>query len=61
VNSRVRIVKRERSDALKDPQGNQRAKPGRQMVREIESTIKSWVADLQQRKRAGGECSALTK
>ncbi len=54
MNSRVRIVKRERNESLNDFQANQREKPDQQTVREIASTVKSWVAELQQRKRAKG-------
>jgi hypothetical protein len=53
VNSNVRIVKRERNGGLKDSQANQREKTSRQTVREMESTVKGWVAELQQRKGAG--------
>ena len=62
MNSRVRIVKRERNDGLKDTRAHQGEKTGRQTVREIESTVKGWVAELQQRKRARRDAfSALTK
>jgi hypothetical protein len=58
----VRIVKRERNEGLKDAQANQMEKTDRQTAREIVSTVKGWVAELQQRKRAGtGTFSALTK
>jgi hypothetical protein len=53
MNSRVRIVKRERNESLNDFQANQREKTDQQTVREIAGTVKSWVAELQQRKRAG--------
>lgn len=53
MNSNVRIVKRERNEGLKDSQANESEKTGPQTVREIESTVKAWVAELQQRKRAG--------
>ena len=62
MNSRVRIVKRERNESLNDFQANQREKTDQQTVREIVTTVKSWVAELQQRKRARRDAfSALTK
>ncbi len=61
MNSRVRIIKRERSESLNDFQANQREKTDQQTVREIVSTVKGWVAELQQRKRAGGHMFRINK
>jgi hypothetical protein len=52
MNYGVRIVKRERDTALKDSQANQIQKTDQQTAREIESTVKGWVAETRQRKRA---------
>ena len=52
MSSRVRIVKRGRNEALKDPQTNKREKTDQLSTREIAATVKSWVTELQQRKRA---------
>jgi hypothetical protein len=58
----VRIVKRERNEGSNDLQDNQREKTDQQTVREIVSTVKGWVVELQQRKRAGaGTWPGLTK
>ena len=62
MSSRVRIVKRGRNEALKDPQTNKREKTDQLSTREIAATVKSWVTELQQRKRARRDAfSALTK
>jgi hypothetical protein len=58
----VRIEKRGRNEALKDPQTNKREKTDKLSTREIAATVKSWVTELQQRKRARRDAfSALTK
>jgi hypothetical protein len=62
VSSRVRIVKRGRNEALKNSQADEREKTDQLSTREIAATVKGWVVELQQRKRAGrGAFSALTK
>ena len=61
MNSRVRIVKRERNESLNDFQACQKEKTDQQRLREIVSTVKSWVAESQQRKRAGEHMFRLNK
>jgi hypothetical protein len=61
MNSRVRIIKRERNESLNDFQANPIEKTDRQTVREIVSTVKGWVAELQQRKRAGEHMFRINK
>jgi len=52
MNPEVRIIKRGRADGLQSqpPVGGE--KTGRQSEREIADTVKSWIAELAQRKRA---------
>jgi hypothetical protein len=52
MNCVVRIVKHGRNDDLKSLPLGQDEKTHRQSNREIISTVKSWVAELKQRKRA---------
>jgi hypothetical protein len=61
MNSRVRIVKRERHESLNDFQASQKEKTDQQTVREIVSIVKGWVAESQQRKRAGEHMFRLHK
>ena len=62
MNSAVRIVKRKRNEVLKDFEADQREKSGRQSTREIVTTVKGWIAELQQRQRAEGRTwSAIKK
>ena len=51
MNSAVRILKRGRNEGLKDLKAGQDKKTRQQSTREIVSTIKSWIAELEQRHR----------
>jgi hypothetical protein len=50
MNSGVRIIKRGRS--LQSSPLGQDEKTGRQSEREIATTVKNWIAELAQRRRA---------
>ena len=52
MNSGVRIIKRNRADGLHSSPPGQDENTGRQNEREIGSTVKNWIAELAQRKRA---------
>jgi hypothetical protein len=51
VNSVVKIVKRGTRE-LKNPQSALEEQTSRQGQREIVSTVKGWIAELEQRRRA---------
>jgi hypothetical protein len=58
MKSSIRIIKRKLEEEENDSQGSVREqavdrKPG-EIKREMVSTVKSWIAELQQRKRAEG-------
>ena len=56
MNSGVRLIKR--ADVLlNSPRGNGE-KTGRQNEREIGATVKDWIAELAQRKRADEQSAA---
>ena len=52
MNSKVRIIKRDRADGLQIPPLRQAEKTVRQSEREIVGTVKNWIAELAQRRRA---------
>jgi hypothetical protein len=52
MNSGIKIIKRIRTDELKNAPLRQDEKTGRQSEREIVGTVKNWIAELAQRKRA---------
>ena len=52
MNSGVRIIKRNRINLLPDLQPDQDERSGRLREREIASTVKNWIAELAQRRRA---------
>ena len=52
MNSSIKIVKRKRDDAPNDLKTSEAEKSVEQSTREMVSTVKSWIAELQQRKRA---------
>jgi hypothetical protein len=52
MNSGVRIIKRERANCLQTSLLRPDEKTGQQSQREIASTIKNWISDLAQRRRA---------
>jgi len=57
MNSGVRIVKRDHTDRSQSLRPDQNEKTGRQSEREIVSTVKSWIAELAQRRRADEHCA----
>ena len=60
MNSVVRVVKRGAREPKNLQTGNQET--GQQSQRKIVSTVKSWIAELKQRRRAEEHAySALTK
>ena len=52
MNCGVRLIKRDRADLLLSSPCGQDKKSSRQNEREIGNTIKNWIAELAQRKRA---------
>lgn len=60
MKSGVRIIKRDRADGLQCSLLRQDEKTGPMSEREIASTVKNWIAELAQRKRAD-EHSARTR
>ena len=52
MKSRVRIVKRDRAECLQSAPLIQDEKTARQSEREIAGTVKMWIAELAQRRRA---------
>ena len=52
MKSGVRIIKRDRADGVQSLPLAQAEKTGRQREREIANTVKSWIAELAQQKRA---------
>ena len=60
MNSVVRIVKKGRNEGLRSLPIGQDEKTHRQSNREIISTVKSWIAESEQRRRASEqECRRL--
>ena len=51
MNSAVRILKCGRSEASEDLKSDRGEKSGQQTTRELVSTIKGWIAELEQRRR----------
>ncbi len=51
MNSAVRLIKRG-NEGLKDVPAHQGGKTDRQSTREIVSTVKGWIAELEKRQRA---------
>ena len=52
MNSGIKIIKRIRTDELQNAPLRQEEKTGRLSEREIAGTVKNWIAELAQRKRA---------
>lgn len=52
MNSGIKIIKRGRTDELQNAQLLQDEKTGRQSEREIAGTVKNWIAELAQQRRA---------
>jgi hypothetical protein len=60
MNSGVKIIKRDRAHDLQSSPLSQNEKTGPQNEREIVGTIKNWIAELAQRRRAD-ELTARTR
>jgi hypothetical protein len=60
MNSGVKIIKRDRIQVLPTSVLRQNEKTGLQNEREIAGTIKNWIAELAQRRRAD-ELTARTR
>ena len=58
MNSGVRIIKRNRGNGVDSSPHGQDDNTGRQNERQIGSTIKNWIAELAQRKRADEQRAA---
>jgi hypothetical protein len=54
MNSGVRIVKHGKDDGLQSLPIGRDEKTARQGEREIVSTVESWIAELEQRRRSDG-------
>ena len=52
MNCEVRLIKRDSADVLLTSPRDQDKKSRRQNEREIGDTVKNWIAELAQRKRA---------
>jgi len=52
MNSGIKIIKRIRTDELKNPPLRQEEKTGRQSEREIAGTVKNWIAEWAQQRLA---------
>ena len=52
MNSGIKIIKRNRTDELQNSPPRQVEKTAPQSEREIAGTVKNWIAELAQRKRA---------
>jgi len=54
MKSSIRIIKRKRGEDSRDLKTPEGEKSVERSTREMVSVVKSWIAELQQRKRAGG-------
>ena len=52
MKSSIKIVKRKRDEDSKDLRTSEGEKSVERSTREMVSTVKSWIAELQERKRA---------
>jgi len=52
MNSPIKIIKRRRDEDLINSKPAESEKSEEQSTREMVGTVKSWIAELQQRKRA---------
>ena len=57
MNTGVRIIKRGRADGLQSLPVGRGEKTVRQSEREIAGTVKSWIAESAQRRRADEQCA----
>lgn len=58
MNSGIKIIKHSRADRLENSRPRQDEKTGPQIEREIAGTVKNWIAELAQRRRADDRRSA---
>ena len=58
MNSGIKIIKRSRTEGLQNSPLHQDEKTGQQIEREIAGTVKNWIAELAQRRRADERRSA---
>jgi hypothetical protein len=62
MNTGVRIIKRGRAQCLQSLPASRGEKTGPQREREIAGTVKGWIAESAQRRRAEEQCAfALLK
>ena len=61
MNSSVRIIKRRKSENLNDLQTDQEGKNPGEVTRDITSTVKGWIVELQRRRRDQERISAAFK
>jgi hypothetical protein len=59
MQARIRIIKRRAPNAINRFSANPIAKSDRQRERETVETVKTWVADWQQRKRSHHDAAVL--
>ena len=52
MNSGIKIIKRNRTEGLQNSPLRQDEKTGQQSEREIAGTVKNWIEELAQRRRA---------
>jgi hypothetical protein len=52
MKSSIRIIKQKRDEDPKDLKPSESENPIERSTREMESTVKSWIGELQKRKRA---------
>jgi hypothetical protein len=57
MNNGVRIIKRGRADGSQSLSVGRGEKTGPQREREIAGTVKSWIAESAQRRRADEQCA----
>ena len=60
MNAGVKLIKRNRDAGAQSSTLYQDEKPARQSEREMASTVKNWIAELTQRKRADEQIAAQT-
>lgn len=54
MNSLIKVIKRKQDEDSDGSKASEGAKSVERSTREMVSTVKSWIAELQQRKRAHG-------
>jgi len=58
MNAGVKLIKRNRAAGVQSSTIDQDEKPARESAREIAGTVKNWIAELTQRKRADEQIAA---